>query len=334
MEDEFLFEVVKFKLSGKRASGSPQQALAADWGYWAALELYDAKDIIWREDFHLVWWEGLGATMPSYPKMYRVWLTKHVSDFCGNNVQQYYWSNGAHLPKCESCMTHKEYIMHICLCKDPGCNGLFHITVGELYTWMVETLGNRAVASTIEAYLLARGETAMLSLMHSKSVDMSVICKQSNRLGWDSLLEGHISSHWLVLPSPLLRCQPKNLLPFLHGKQCNTRLHNIVHKQWTYRNVYMHFKGKEGWTMPQIINQINEYSLMDPNLLLSCHRSLFDAKFETLGRRPTSHRLLWLAGMDSAIAALHLAEMGSLTLQASLYFSQEPPSSSLFPGYP
>jgi hypothetical protein len=123
--------------------------------------------------------------------------------------------------------------MQIRHCKDPGRNGLLHITVRELYTWMVETLGDHAVASMVEAYLLARGDTAMLSLMHGTSIDVSVVCKQSNRLGWDSLLEGRISSHWMVLISPLLQCQPKNLLPFLWGKQFITRLHNIVHKQWT-----------------------------------------------------------------------------------------------------
>jgi hypothetical protein len=136
--------------------------------------------------------------------MYQVWLTKHVSNFCGYSVQKYYWSNGAHLPKCESCRTHNEYTIHICCCTDPGRNGLFHITVRELYTWIVETLGNRAVGSTVESYLLARGETTMLSLMHGTSFDMSVVCKQSNCLGWDSLLEGRISSHWRVLISTLL----------------------------------------------------------------------------------------------------------------------------------
>ncbi len=177
----------------------------------------------------------------------------------------------------------------------------------------------------------------MQTFMHGTNVDIYVVCKQSNHYRQDSLLEGYIPGHWLVLISPLLRCQPKNLLPFLWGKQFITQLHNIVHKQWTYRNAYIHFKGKEGWTMPQlqdIVDQINEYSLMDPNLLLPCHMSLFDAKFETLGCGPTSHRLLWLADMDSALAALHLAEMGLLTPKASLYFLQEHPSSCLYPGYP
>jgi hypothetical protein len=79
---------------------------------------------------------------------------------------------------------------------------------------------------------------------------------------------------------------------------------------------------------------INKYSLMDPDLLLTLNRFLVDAKFEALGRGPTSHQLLWLADMDSAIAALHLAKMGSLTPQASLYFLEESPSPCLYPGQP
>jgi hypothetical protein len=34
-------------------------------------------------------------------KMYRVWLTKHVSIFCGNNVQLYYRSKGLQSPQCK-----------------------------------------------------------------------------------------------------------------------------------------------------------------------------------------------------------------------------------------
>ncbi len=128
-------------------------------------------------------------------------------------------------------VTHDEYTMHICCCTDSGHNRLFHsITVRELYTWMVKTLGNCAVASTVEAHLLARGETATLSLMHGTSVDLSVVCKQRNCLGWDSLLDGRMSSHWLVLISPLLQHQPKNLLPFLWGKQLITQCENILHE--------------------------------------------------------------------------------------------------------
>ncbi len=37
---------------------------------------------------------------------YRLWITKHVSEFCGTNVQQYYWSKGDVSPKCDFCGDH------------------------------------------------------------------------------------------------------------------------------------------------------------------------------------------------------------------------------------
>ena len=45
MEGDFPFEIVKLKRLGKRVSGSPWEALEADWGYRAAQALYDSKNI-------------------------------------------------------------------------------------------------------------------------------------------------------------------------------------------------------------------------------------------------------------------------------------------------
>ncbi len=61
--------------------------------------------------------------------------------------------------------------------------------------------------------------------------------------------------------------------------------------------------------------------MIDPDTILPCHRFIFDTNFEALGSRPTSHRLLWLAEVDTALSASSLSQLGSLTPQASEYFS-------------
>jgi hypothetical protein len=63
----------------------------------------------------------------------------------------------------------------------------------------------------------------------------------------------------------------------------------------------IHFKGNGGLTMLEqhdIINRVAAYALIDPDTLLPRHQLLFETDFEALGSGPTSHRLLWLAGMD------------------------------------
>jgi hypothetical protein len=211
------FKVVKLSLSSRKVSGSIRKALEVDWGYHAVEDLFKEKGIVRRQDFHLIWWEGLGAVMARYPKMYRVWLTKHVSEFCGNNVQLYYWSQGVHLPKCESCGTYEEYMTHIGRCRDPGWDQMSRVLVAELREWLATTLGELLVSSTVESYLLSRGEVTMVSCLHGNCNDLRHVAECSDCLGWDSLVEGWVSSHWLELVAPFLRRQSQYLLPKAWG---------------------------------------------------------------------------------------------------------------------
>ena len=328
MTGNFPFEVVKIEISGKRVCGSPRQALEADWGYRSARKLFHDKDILCKDDFHLVWWDGLADAMARYPKMYRVWLTKHVSGFCGNNVQQYYWSRGDHSPKCEFCGTEDEYNSHICRCDDPGRDSMFRISVNEIIGWMVKTLGENSIASTVEGYLLNRGRVPMESCQHGTDNSLLRVCRESDRLGWDNLVEGRITTQWLSVIAPHLSRGSHQVLPRSWGRQFITKLHNLVHKQWIYRNSMIHFRSTDGLTIPEhheILDQMERYVLVDPDTLLPRHRTLLDADFELLGSGPTSHRLLWLANMSSAISAADLARSGTLSASALSHFSRTPP---------
>ena len=112
----------------------------------------------------------------------------------------------------------------------------------------------------------------------------------------------------------------------LWGRQFIIHLHNVLHRQWTYRNAYIHYKGKGGLTMPriqEIIQQVNLYSLTDPSTLLPRHRDLLEADFCRLGEGPSSDQLLWLADMESVMAAAALSEAGTLSAEAVSYFDEE-----------
>jgi hypothetical protein len=105
-------------------------------------------------------------------------------------------------------------------------------------------------------------------------------------------------------------------------------------QQWIYHNSLIHFKVKDRLTIPEhhdIINRVESCALTDPDTLLPRHRFLDEADFDELASGPTSHRLLWLADMDTAIAASSLAEdvLGRRLKQLGLAI--EPFCSSLEP---
>ena len=126
---------------------------------------------------------------------------------------------------------------------------MFRISVSELRTWMATTLGEMMVASTVKAFLLARGEATMVSCLHGACNYLWYVAECSDHLRWDSLVEGRITTHWLELVAPLLRRRSQHLLPPSWGRQFITRLHNVLHKQWINSNLFIHYKSKEGWLM-------------------------------------------------------------------------------------
>ncbi len=327
-EGDFPFETIHLKLAGTRVYGPICQALEVDWEYQAAKALFASKEIIRESNFHLVWWGGLSAAMSSYPKMYRVWITKHVSDFSGNNVQLYHWSKGTHSPKCKFYKTEDEYTMHIVRCRDPGRERMFQTLVNKLTKWLNRTLGDHRVAAAIETYLLGQGEISMANSIHGTDRAFKLVAEASNRLGWDSFLEGCISTNWQALVSPLLQKTNSYLLFPSWDRQFIIRLHNIVHKQWIYRNTYIHYQGRDGLSIPEhqeIMNRVEEHAHTDPDTLLSWHRHLLGEHFKALGSGQTSDRLLWLASMESATAVSTLAQMGTLSPKAMAHFNVATP---------
>ena len=120
-------------------------------------------------------------------------------------------------------------------------------------------------------YLLACGETLMIDCVHGVNPNLMAVARESDRLGWDSFLKGRITFLWLSMVLPMLRKSLHSLLPPSWGRQLINKLHNIVHKQWIYRNTCTNYWGTDGFIMPEHnekINRVEEYSLIDPEDLL------------------------------------------------------------------
>ena len=215
--------------------------------------------------------------------------------------------------------------MHICQCQDPGRTSMFHMSVKELTTWLILTLGERCIATTIEQYLMSRGETRMVDCVNGTNQDLLVVAVASDRLGCDGLPEGCISKLWLIVTAPLSLRPRQYLLPLAWDRQFINKLHNIIHKQWIFRYSVIHYHGKDGLTMPEhqkILNRVEEHEFTNPDSLLPRHRYLLDTDFEALGSGSTPDQLHWLADMGSAVAASGLSRAGTLTPEATAHFAR------------
>ncbi len=101
-------------------------------------------------------------------------------------------------------------------------------------------MGEQPVASTIETYLISRGAVHMSDCLYGSCPHLVTAAAASDRLGFENFVEGRISLHWLAVAALLIRGSQQFLLPPAWGRQFINKLHNIVHKQWIYRNSFIH----------------------------------------------------------------------------------------------
>ncbi len=94
---------------------------------------------------------------------------------------------------------------------------MFRISVSEICSWVIETLGNTYVASTIEMYLLARGMVTMSSCLHSNNADLLTTASVSNLLRWNSFIEGRIVTQWQTVATPFSTSQVLGPPPIFLG---------------------------------------------------------------------------------------------------------------------
>ncbi len=119
ISSNFPGEDIRIFVGQEKLTGSPKSKILDHWGYKTARAFFDRARIIQSPHFHLVWWDGIGDALSDFPKMYRVWLTKHVSEFCGTNLQHSYW-NKNHKSLCPCCNACEESTMHMTRCSSPG----------------------------------------------------------------------------------------------------------------------------------------------------------------------------------------------------------------------
>ncbi len=98
--------------------------------------------------------------MTTYPQMFRTWVTKHVSEFCGANQRLLHID-----PSVENaypcCGNKDESVAHITWCRDPGRQLAFAQSVDSLLDWMEDTHADEDVIACLEVYLQSISKGSM-----------------------------------------------------------------------------------------------------------------------------------------------------------------------------
>ena len=101
--------------------------------------------------------------------------------------------------------------------------------------------------------------------------------EETDRLGWDCLVEKRVSSQWVEYAKDRLSKTGNPMSPEGWTKRLMDSLLKVTHQQWLYRNHKVHFKAKGGLTLKQhdeIFDRLGELMYTDPDELLPQHQHL------------------------------------------------------------
>ena len=208
-----IFPYEQFVLyTGKdKITSSPASSIHRWWSYKTARALFHNKKMIDIEDFDLIYWKGMGKVMKEYPRMFRIWVTKHVSHFCGTN-RQLNRIDKTVSNVCPSCGRENEDTHHITTCSDPGRKQMLRDSIDDLKSWLLDAGTDPVISDMIVRYLEGMGRISMTEILrryHEDNRTYRQLAIYHDKLGWDNFVEGRIlvlyvdmmRLHYIVCPS-------------------------------------------------------------------------------------------------------------------------------------
>jgi hypothetical protein len=300
----FPHESIRLLVNRHKATTSIKAHLYKEWGREVAKDLFHQKQIIQQQHFDYVHWDGLRLAMTQLPQMYKVWVTKHVSSACATNRHLSKMDSRV-LNKCSCCGRRNESILHITRCTNEGRRLMFQQTVQELVQWMARSHGHPEIILAVESYLTHRGRVPMKRICQDSSI-LRRFARETDQLGWRNFTEARISTTLFTIQEGWLKQRRSKWHMETWTQQFLTKILDITHKQWSYRNSRIHIRQVEGLSLSEhenILQKVESLIGTDPMELLPQHHSLLQVNFESLGEGTSTDRQYWIAQMESAIKA-------------------------------
>ena len=137
-----------------------------------------------KEGFDLMDWDSIRDLLRSFPELFHMWASKHMSHFCGVGRSMKLWGFWDH-DHCLCCNTPNETTLHLLICS----HNL--MSMNFIDTWMRANETHPNIRDCIHKALLEHRANASFS-NHSSPFCLEA-AQQQDIIGWQNFVEGKIS---------------------------------------------------------------------------------------------------------------------------------------------
>ena len=235
--------------------------------------------------------------------MYRQWLSKQSSGFCGTQQMVAHWdpTRDGNCPDCHR----PETASHLCLCPNGDRTRLLKDMTADLTTWLHNNYAHPELAYWLPKYILLRG-TAQLTDFPQMSAEMATVARSQDLIPWTSFMEGKLSSEIFRLQNRSLACSPSLLTTLAWSKKLISQILHITHAQWIFRNLSLHHNTIGYLRLTQrceVLAEIDRLSQLDLDAVPDESKYLLEIDFSSLKNDSLVSQSYWLFAIKAAKTA-------------------------------
>ena len=207
----------------------------------AAREILSAKKVkvLEREQFDVIDWTSVYGALNEVPRMFQIWACKQVLNIAGTNeMQARYTPDFDKL--CPSCHEEIETCHHVLSCEEEGRVELLLNSIQLVDMWMKDHGTDSKLRKYLTLYAKGRGGTTMGEIVGLEQGKYRQLARSMDIIGWRRFMEG-------MIPKEVIEIQKVATMESKHSVSLRkwsiglvTRLLEVTHGQWLYRNVKVH----------------------------------------------------------------------------------------------
>ena len=257
------------------------------------------------QGFDEVDWDAMEVKMASTPDQHRIWITKHVSGFCGTNhmLNKRSSSNSTICPCCKD-PDIIENTLHQLHCKDLQRVELWENSVKSLKKWLTFKQTSPLLLIGIIRYVSGKGVDTY-SCVENNTHDLRILSVSQDMIGWNNFMEGKISKRFQMIQQQHYTDIDSKFSSHKWSSDLISRLLLMIHKQWIQRNNVVHKRRKDGLKHKEGIKvkrKIEALCAEGENMLEPEDQYLMDAPLECIQEWDGIKKKIWIRSVEAAKA--------------------------------
>ena len=296
-------EEVWVRVNGVKVTGDAGIVLRYECGRMRAKKFYQRHRIM-IQGFDDVAWSPLRDVLKGKAPQYRLWLTKTTSNCCGSQQMLHRCGHEADA-LCPLCKEQPETSKHQLKCTHVGRNELYQEDVLALIQTLDKMDTCPDLLGCLETYLQRKGEVSFTettsSAPHLESIGLA-----QDRISWLHFMEGKISHEMVSYQDSCYQDAGSIRTGKSWAKHLITKLLDITHGQWIYRNVFVHGKQEDGLSTKEreeLQLKLEQQYIEGGTTLLDKDKHLMEVDFTGLWARSGIDKQYWYRAMVQARAA-------------------------------